>query len=151
MFEICSFGYGVQDPSRVTVFPRSCKGNCDFHTIEFILKDGKECPAVYQSKNPPLDVMVRGQGISYNFMVQNFHFIKAYFTFWGKQNWPKSIKIWWSQKISEAIFCFSFSDFCSLYISSKMYWIKKTKKDYYNIEGLFIIDKMPLLFLFDSF
>merc|ERR1712037_725406 len=55
------FGYGVQDPSRVTVFPRSCKGNCDFNTIEFILKDGKECPAVYQSKNPPLDVMVRGQ------------------------------------------------------------------------------------------
>ena len=91
-----------------------CKGNCDFHTIEFILKDGKECPAVYQSKNPPLDMMVRGQGISYNFMVQNFHFIKAYFTFWGKQNWPKSIKIWWSQKISEAIFCFSFTDFCPL-------------------------------------
>ena len=114
MFEICRFGYGVQDPSRVTVFPRSCKGNCDFHTIEFILKDGKECPAVYQSKNPPLDMMVRGQGISYNFMVQNFHFIKAYFTFWGKQNWPKSIKIWWSQKISEAIFCFSFTDFCPL-------------------------------------
>ena len=112
-----------------------CKGNCDFHTIEFILKDGKECPAVYQSKNPPLDVMVRGQGISYNFMVQNFHFIKAYFTFWGKQNWPKSIKIWWSQKISEAIFCFSFSDFCSLYISSKMYWIKKLRKTFITLRG----------------
>ena len=67
------------------MFPRSCKGNCGFHTIEFILKDCKECPEVYESKKPPLDVMVTGQGISYYLMMQNFYF--------EVQNWPKLVKI----------------------------------------------------------
>ena len=37
-------------------------------------KDGKECPAVYESQNPPIDVMLTGQGISYHFMMQNFYY-----------------------------------------------------------------------------
>ena len=72
------------------MFPRSCKANCDLHTIEFILKDGKECPEVYESRNPPLDVMVSGHGISYHFgpvTIERRPF--SFLFFWG------GAKKWW--------------------------------------------------------
>jgi len=61
------FSHGSRNDPRIqkdlSAFPQSCKANCDKagHTIEFLLKNGETCPEVYNSKSPPLNIMVKGK------------------------------------------------------------------------------------------